>query len=696
MTRKPAQTLPRDTRDTLFLLSVLAWTLAPQMAHVPAWASAMAAIALLVRAGLAWRQKGLPPRSVTLAALLAACGMTWFSHGSFFGRDAGLTLLVVLAALKTLELRARRDATVVFFLGFVLVLANFLHSQSLALALGMGVSVWGLLAALMLSNRPVGRPHLRQVLGQCARLVAWGTPLVAVLFLLFPRIGPLWGQPGDMGGRTGLSDRLHLGDVAQLAQDESLALRLRTSGPLPPPSERYFRGPVLSDLRPDGQWVARPAELQFMLIAPGGRGSSDRVSAEPHGGDRQPYELILEPLRVRTLPLPEMTSDRPLVEGSATPIYATPDGVWTAEQALQDRLRIRGLRLTQWRLPGSTTLAAARQGLDADRALPDGPSPALRAWARDWFTTLPKRDSASVVAAVLAHIRRQPYRYTLVPGEVPRGVDPMDHFWLTGRAGFCEHYAAATVTLLRTVGIPARIVTGYQGGQVNPVDGVLEVRQSDAHAWIEYWHHDAGWVRADPTAAVAPERIERTARLKPPPGPVEEVLWPGEPPAWTQQMQALWGAADHRWNEWVLGYSAQRQRDRLRQLGWDAVDAVGLLRLLGGLLGGSVLLVLGGLAARTAWRRRRPARDPWLRAWEQARSGLPSRGIAVAGHEAPSAVAARVRGLSRGDPSTLQALADALDAFERARYARPASDGRSVVPHTRRALRRAIATLPRV
>ena len=198
---------PRETRDTLFLLAVLAWTLLPQITQVPAWCSALAYAALAWRARLAWRGAALPSRWLLLLALVGASLGTVLSHQTLLGKSAGLTLLVVLAALKTLELRARRDATVVFFLGFFLVLASFLHSQSLLTALAMGISVWTLLAALVLAHMPEDRPPLTLALGLAARLLLTGLPLIVLLFLLFPRVAPLWSLPADGTGRTGLSDR---------------------------------------------------------------------------------------------------------------------------------------------------------------------------------------------------------------------------------------------------------------------------------------------------------------------------------------------------------------------------------------------------------------------------------------------------------------------------------------------------------
>ena len=237
---------PRDMRDTLFQLVVIGWTVMPHLSHLPLWCGALTALVLAWRVQLALSSGPLPGRWKVMAVLAVAVGLTLWTERTLLGKEAGVTLLVVLMALKTLELRARRDAMVVFFLGFFLVLTHCLYSQSLLTALAMLVSTWGLLTALVLANMPVGKPPLWRAARVAARSALLGLPLMAALFMLFPRFGPLWGLPQDSGGRTGLSGTLRLGGMADLANDESIAFRVRFDGLEPPPEALYFRGPVLS------------------------------------------------------------------------------------------------------------------------------------------------------------------------------------------------------------------------------------------------------------------------------------------------------------------------------------------------------------------------------------------------------------------------------------------------------------------
>jgi transglutaminase-like putative cysteine protease len=326
-------------------------------------------------------------------------------------------------------------------------------------------------------------------------------------------------------------------------------------------------------------------------------------------------------------------------------------------------------------------------------SLPDGAYPRTRAWAQGRIgqvlvdappgtpidrsgapATPPARSPRGLAAdgyavAVLAHIRNGGYDYTLAPGPVPPGVDALDDFWLDRKQGFCEHYAVALVVVLRSLGVPARIVTGYQGGHINAIDGVLEVRQSDAHAWAEYWR-DGEWIRIDPTAAVAPERVRRNLRLRPPPGLMVDTLGRIDPGLVAQlaQLRQLWSAADHRWNQWVLDHGRQRQLELLRQLGWQDVDTYALARTL--LIGLATLGLAGAIWAAWDGRRSvaRPRRDAWLAGWGRLKQALTRAGITLPAQATPRSAA---QAATQRWGTQAEGLVQALDTLERLRYAPP-------------------------
>jgi len=641
--------LPRDSRDTLFLLCVIGWTILPHLAHLAPWCIALAALMLFWRAQLALNNLPLPSRWAVAGVLLVAAALTLWSERTLLGKEAGVTMLVVLMSLKTLELRARRDAIVVFFLGFFLVLTNFLYSQSLATAAAMLLSVWGLLTALVLAHMPVGKPALRHAGGVAARAALLGAPLMIALFLLFPRIGPLWGVPQDAAGKTGLSGSMQMGAMAELANDDTIALRIRFDGRVPPPEAMYFRGPVLT--RFDGREWTRQAYNGPQIARP--RGELLLL------GQPLRYEMTLEPSRLALLPLLELTPDRadaaPQLEGIAA--WQRSDLQWQTDRPVAERLRFEA---SAWLLhrhgPRQMTLA-----LREHVALPPDHNPRTLEWAAALRRqpALAQADARTLVAAVMDHLRRGDYVYTLEPGSY--GKNAVDEFWLDRKLGFCEHFAASMVVVLRALDVPSRVVTGYQGTDPNPVDGYHIVRQSNAHAWVEYWQPDEGWIRVDPTATVSPDRIVRGSALLPRPGLMAGALGSVSPQL-LARVRGLLEAANNRWNQWVMNYSRGQQFRLLERLGVNAPTwqdlAVALISL----------LCAGSLAAAAwaLWDRHR--QDPWQRLQQRVQKRLLQLKVPVQPHDPPRTRARRVR--EHLGPAG-EALAQALEALDRSRYARP-------------------------
>ena len=645
--------LPRDARDTLFLLGVIGWTVLPHLAHLPLWCALLTAAVLLWRTRLALAQAPLPGRWMLVAVLLLAAGLTLWSHRTLLGKDAGVTMLVVLMALKTLELRARRDAFVVFFLGFFIVLTHFLYAQTLLLALAMLLSVWGLLTALVLAHMPVGQPALRQAAGLAARCALLGAPIMVLLFVLFPRIGPLWGVPSDGVTSTGLSYSMQMGTLAELAIDESVALRIRFApgAAAPLPEALYFRGPVLS--RFDGrEWLPLPP--QRGLLGP----PSPEVRPR---GPAFAYEMTLEPLRMTILPLLEATTVAPRLDGYRARLTA--DLEWRTDRPVTERLRFETSATPAFGFGPLEPVPA----LDADLELPAGANPRMRAWAAALAREprLAGAPPSALAAALMQHIRSQGFVYTLTPGLYAEdgGLDAIDEFWFDRRQGFCEHYAAAFVVALRAMGVPARVVTGYQGADADPQDGYLVVRQSNAHAWAEFWERGRGWVRADPTAAVAPERIVRSRRLQAPQGVVATALG-GMSPALLAQLRRGWESLNNRWNQWVLNYSRGQQIDLLKDIGFDAPSWEDLALLLIAALSG-----LSAAGALWAWWER-SHQDPWTRQLSQVRRALRPLGLAALPHETPRALAFQVQARCGSAGS---AVVDLLVRLEHQRYGRNAA-----------------------
>lgn len=640
-------TLPREARDTLFLLLVIAWVILPQVANLPWWCSLLAAAVLTWRAALALGSRPLPSRWWLLGLLAVALGATWLTHRTLLGRDAGVTLIVLLLALKTLELRARRDAFVIFFLGFFTMLTNFFFSQSLAVAAAMLVGLLGLLTALVNAHMPVGRPPLAEAARTAGWMALLGAPIMAVLFVLFPRFAPLWGIPGDaMTGRSGLSATMEVGNMAALALDESIAFRVRWEGAPPPQQDLYFRGPVLT--RFDGrEW--RPLTPRLLTRFP-----------PPFAGDPQlagfgapvRYEITLEPHNRPWL----LTLDAALRPPAAPGLVSamTSELQWIGSRPVVDLLRYRAESYVDFRHGPRTRMAL----LPEYTQLPPGFNPRTIALAGELMREHAGGDAARLVQAALDRLRTGGYGYTLEPGVY--GEHTADEFWFDRKEGFCEHIASAFVVLMRAMSIPSRIVTGYQGGDINSIDGYWAVRQRDAHAWTEVWLEGRGWVRVDPTSAVAPGRTGSFERLAPPRGMLGAAM-DSVDPTLAAALRATWEAMNNRWNQWILNYTQSKQLDLLRDLGfrspsWEHLSYV--------LLAIVVTLALAG-AAWTWWDRMQ--HDPWLRLLGQARKRLRGAGLELPGHLPPRTMAQLV---STRFGQDARGLADWLLKLEAQRYAR--------------------------
>lgn len=638
-------TLPRESRDTFFLLAVIAWVLLPQINHLPWWCSALAAGMLLWRGRLAFSSRALPGRWWLLGLLVLSVAATLLTHRTLLGRDAGVTLIVILLALKTLELRAKRDAFVVFFLSFFTMLTNFFYSQSLLTAFSMLLGLLGLLTALVNAHMPVGKPPLIQAVKTASWMALLGAPVMVLLFVLFPRLAPLWGVPSDaMTGRSGLSATMQVGTIASLALDSSVAMRIAFEGSPPPQRDLYFRGPVLSSF--DGrEW--RPS---YSSRFPSRYRLTDNLTVL---GPPISYEVTLEPTSRPWLFVMEAAAQSPVLPNLRARMGS--DLQWLTDRPITDLVRYKVQSHPAFRHGPEKQ----EVGLQEFVELPPGFNPRTLALAAEM-----RRDpryaqggTQALVQAAMERLRTGGYLYTLQPGVY--GPNTADEFWFDRKEGFCEHIASAFVVLMRAMDIPARIVTGYQGGEANSVDGFWVLRQSDAHAWTEVWQAGQGWVRVDPTSAVSPGRTGAFQRLAAPQGVVSQALGNFNPTL-AAQLRATWEAVNNRWNQWILNYTEGKQLQLLRDLGFESPswEDLGYV-LIGIMVFVSLVGVVWGL-----WERSR--HDPWLRLLGRVRKQLGKAGLASHAGTSPRQLAAQV--LERyGNEG--QALYNWLLQLEAQRYA---------------------------
>jgi transglutaminase-like putative cysteine protease len=596
---------PVSTRDLAWLTGSLLLVIGPHAPRAPWWLLLLTACLFAWRYYCAVNRSPLPVRWLVIAIAAAAMAGVWLEYRTLFGRQPGIVLLALFAGLKLLETRTHRDAAVAAFLGYFLIITNFLYTQTIPTAMLMFVALFAITVTLIGFSAPQRAPSANA--RTAALVLAHAAPAALVLFLLFPRVqGPLWGLPQDAyTGMTGLSETMSPGNLSSLAQSDAIAFRAEFQSELPPPSLRYWRGPVLWDF--DGRtWRI---------------GSGYLIDFEPPRGGRATYryEVVLEPHNRPWLFALETAASLP--ERARMRF----DGQIVSLSPVRSRLRYAATSVVS---PdsGDEEPSVLRRAL----RLPAEFNPRSRALAEGWRAGGASDDA--VLIRAIEHLKSGGYTYTLDPPIL--GQHSVDEFLFESKLGFCEHFASAFAFLMRAAGLPARVVTGYQGGELNPIDRVFTVRQSEAHAWTEVYFAGRGWVRVDPTGAAVPGRIEAgLARSVPSSESLPLMMQPRL--EWLRGARYQWEALAHKWNLFVLGYSPERQRDLMSVIGMRDADWRQLTAALFSVLGMLTLLLL-------AWSLRRLARpDPVQKAWSAFCGKLAARGVARAPHEGPRDYAAR-------------------------------------------------------
>jgi transglutaminase-like putative cysteine protease len=595
------------------LLAALALALGPHALRLPWWLTAFAVALGLWRLGLTRNGRRPPPRWVMLTLTATGIVATLVAYGTVFGRSGGVALLIVLMALKVLETTSRRDAVLLAQLGFFLVITQFLWEQTIPVALYQLLPITALTASLVALTRDSAPPAPLQALGTAGALLAQAVPVMLILFVFFPRLpAPLWAVPQESASAvSGLSDTMSPGDLSRLSLSDAVAFRVDFIDDAPPSTQMYWRGPVL--VRFDGRTWSAPfsseyREPDFEALD---RGIAYTVTLEPH----QKRWLF-------ALDLPATVPERAVLGADFQLLAKVPV-----------RTRIRYDMRSHLRYRVDSSVAAWER--NRDLRLPQDGNPRARALAAQWRAE--HREPQAIVNAALEHFRRENFFYTLQPPLL--GEDSIDDFLFNTRRGFCEHFSSTFAFLMRAAGVPTRVVTGYQGGEFNPIGNYLIVRQADAHAWAEVWLEGAGWVRVDPTAAVSPSRVQRGIAAAVPVGePLPVLMRPQFD--WLRRVRHGWDAAANAWNQWVLGFDDRRQRDLLRRVGmstpsWQAMGAALLVGT------GAVLLAFTALML---WRLRSQPGDPVQHAYARFCRRLARRGLARGIAEGPRDFAHRVGG----------------------------------------------------
>lgn len=598
--------------------------LSPLALRLPGWLLAL----LAALTALAWlqRQRGKDFSTwiripVTIAATLMVIG----AYGNF-GRDTGAALLATMLVLKLLETRRIRDARLVVSFSLFGTVAAFLFDQG---PMVVGLSLLAMLMALAslayltdeaMPGNAEAEPLGLAIAGRLrnsGRLLALSIPLALAGFFLFPRLAnPLWGLPSaDIQARTGVSETMSPGDMMELFADDSPILRVSFPGVQPDASSLYWRGPVLWNF--DGRTWERGTWLD-----------SSKPGELIVEGPQLEYEATQEPTERRyvfALDMPQVVPDK---------LFINPDRTVLSQQPLSSISKHRMVSAPTYRLEPSLPSVLRERAL----RLPDGFNPRALALAQQWKAEDPRPEA--LVRKAFDLFNRE-FIYSLQPPLL--GRDSVDDFLFSTRTGYCEHFSSAFSVLMRAAGVPTRVVLGYHGGWYSATGNYWLVANSDAHAWTEVWVEGRGWLRVDPTSAVAPERIMA--------GGGSGLMERG---ALSEYLLGLAQRADwirRGWNEMVLGFNAQRQQDLLAPFGIDTRD----WRMIGATFAVAALLAV----LATLWlvlRQGLAAVPPLPRAWRRLRRRALRQGLVTTPSEGPKSFTERAMQRFPASSSQLQAL----------------------------------------
>lgn len=594
--RKPPEPLGGRAFDLLCL--TVAVVLGVHAPHMPAWLSAALAATLILRWWQRRRYGGRAPLALKLPLVALLSAAVIFHYGTLFGREPGAALAVGLLVLKLLETESPRDARVGAAFACFALMTALLFDQGMVATVLVALGLLPALATLRALEPAPAATSLPRELLPALKLLAISLPLALLAFVLVPRLSsPLWGAPNAAQSKTGLSEDMSPGDFSELLTDDRAAMRVDFQGAPPPTALRYFRAYVMWDY--DGR-----------------RWSHSNEPGDPAGVEHGPvinYTVSLEASGQRVLPALDM------------PLEAPAQAQLTRDREVMALRPVNDTLVYTMRSSPGYHLATQLDGADRRRGLqlPAGFNPRAIALAERWRAQY-GRDDAAIVQAALRLFHDGGFSYTLAPA--PLGRDAVDDFLFSTHEGFCEHYASAFTVLMRAAGIPARVVTGYQGGYWNTMGNYLLVRQSDAHAWSEVWLPGRGWVRTDPTAAVRPERVSLGAAATAA-GAGTLANW--SPNQWWLGLRNQWDIVNHWWNQGVIGFDSLRQHGLLTPFGMQDTDAGTLGLLLA--IGGSLFAALG--LAWAVWKR--PSSDPARAAMQLLERRLAAAGVARRHSEGP-------------------------------------------------------------
>ncbi|MDD5268678.1 MAG: DUF3488 and transglutaminase-like domain-containing protein [Methylococcales bacterium] len=598
----------------IFLLSSIGLIAFPHVDHIPKDLFAFFYLLLSWRFICIWKRNWLPNKLIVFFLTICGLALIYSQHQGVFGRDAGTRLFVTALALKLFEIKSERDLYLITYLAFIVAASQFLYEQSLLMAAYILFVCSALLATLVSINS--GKPQPGPALKTASIILVQALPMAVVLFILFPRVeAPKWLLFNDKHqAKAGLSDSMEPGSISDLGLSGELVFRVKFTGALPPPSQRYWRGPVLSHT--DGKKWTQIKDLRL----------GHNIDKPVFNGSPYQYTLLMESQGKNWVFALDMPAEYalPLSQNANYQLITSESPDKRTEYLITSYLNYNTGAITHTEYQEATQL-------------PGDPSGKVKQLVKQLhgFDSPPEQ----FIKNLLNHFRQENFHYTLTPPLMEE--NPIETFLFETRYGFCSHYAAAFAYLMRVADIPARVVTGYQGGELNRAGNFLEIRQADAHAWAEVWMENKGWVRFDPTAAIAPERIERNIDI-------DQLVSGGiinyEPASeaaqaafnWLKQARQLWSNIDYNWQRWVINYDNRNQSRFLSSLGIADINA--MLYWMVGIIG-----VITALLSFLLLHQKQKAIDPVLRIYNRFCRKIVKSGLLRARGEGAKDFAERVK-----------------------------------------------------
>lgn len=591
-----------------------------------------------------------PTRIVRMLLTLMALALIFTQQRSMMGQNAGVELLLMMLCLKLTEAKTTRDFTVTHGLCLFVLLTGFLYNSSIIMWAYSLLVIYTLLASVKhtvaMRALPTHRIYLDRSL---LKLMTAGLLLSAVMFILLPRpAGPLWGIPTPAGAAiTGLNEQMSPGEISQLGDNNSVAFRVKFKGPAPDINRMYWRGPVFTYF--NGRSWREPAfAAKYTRFD---KATKPALAPQNADTERYHYEVLLNPHNHKWLfTLDSNDAAPPNTHYSAVgqllaeyPITST--FIYEIDPAQPVMEHDDAAPFSQRYLNLPAVFASRTRQLVAEFKRSIDPSRAY---------------DVQMVLRALKYFRQEPFTYTRRPPRLSK--DPVDEFMFNSRAGFCEHYASAFAFMMRQAGIPARIVTGYQGAEYNPAQDYYIVRQSNAHAWVEVWLQNQGWTREDPTMVIPPDRIDRTGMTSQQSQASQQLSRDNLLEHPLQLLGYYLDAVDYQWGRRVVGFDTQ-YRNRL----FTQLQFIPLLPVLLGLIiaiGLIILLYRNKISTQ---------QDPVNRYYQQFCHKLSRRGFRKAAHESANDFARRII-VER--PELRHAVQPVTEIYTQLRYSRtPPRDG---------------------